>query len=241
MAGAEFASTQWSLILAAGDRSSPRGAAAFASLCHLYWRPLYAYVRRRGSSVEDAQDLTQSFFARLMEKNSFEAAKRDRGRFRTFLLTSLQNFLANEWDRDHALKRGGGIEFLSLEDFRGAEDEYALDWCGRELPPDRLYERNWTLSLLDRATARLAAEFEEAGKTRIFEALRGFLAGDSGGPAYAEAAATLGIGEVAARVAVHRLRGRMRDMLRMEIADTVAEPANPEAIRDELRSMLASL
>ena len=241
MASREFASTQWSLILAAGDRSSSQGAAAFASLCRLYWRPLYAYVRRRGSSVEDARDLTQSFFARLMEKNSIGLARRERGRFRTFLLTSLQNFLSNEWDRDHALKRGGGNEFLSIEDFRGAENEYLLDRSAKELPPDKLYERKWTLALLDRATARLASEFAAAGKSSTFEALRGFLAGDGGGPAYTEIAATLGIGEVAARVAVHRLRGRLRDVLRMEIADTVAEPDNPDAIQEELRSMLAAL
>ncbi len=241
MAGAEFASTQWSMVLAAGDRSSPQGAAAFASLCRLYWRPLYAYIRRRGCSVEDSQDLTQSFFARLMEKNSVVLAQRERGRFRTFLLTSLQNFLTNEWDRDHALKRGGGIAFLSLEDLRDAEDEYLLDRSGRELPPDKLYERKWTLAMLDRATVRLAGEFAGAGKTRVFETLRGFLAGDSGGAAYAAAAATLGIGEVAARVSVHRLRGRLRDILRMEIANTVAEPDNEDAIQAELRSMLDAL
>jgi len=241
MPGAEFASTQWSLVLAAGNRSSAQGAVAFESLCRLYWRPLYAYARRRASSVEDAQDLTQSFFARLMEKNSIDQAQRERGRFRTFLLTALQNFLANEWDRGHALKRGGGVKFLSLEDLRAAEDEYLLDRSGRGLPPDKLYERNWTLALLDRATARLAAEFAEAGKARTFEALRGFLAGDSGGPAYAEAAGALGIGEAAARVAVHRLRGRLRDLIRVEIANTVAEPGNPDAIQAELRSMLAAL
>src|SRR5579864_799125 len=178
MAGAEFASTQWSIVLAAGDRTSAQGAAAFASLCQLYWRPLYSYVRRRGSSAEDSQDLTQGFFKRLMEKNSIERAQRERGRFRTFLLTSLQNFLANEWDYEQAIKRGGGIEFLSFEDLREAENEYLLDRTGRDLPPDKLYQRNWTLSLLDRATARLAAEFAEAGKATTFEALRSFLAGD---------------------------------------------------------------
>jgi RNA polymerase sigma-70 factor (ECF subfamily) len=241
MPGAKFASTHWSLVLAAGGRSSAEGAAAFDILCHSYWRPLYSYVRRRGFSTEDAQDLTQSFFARLMETGSIGRAMPERGRFRTFLLTSMQNFLANEWDRDHTLKRGGGVAFLDLDEMGGAEAEYASDPVSAELPPDKLYERNWTLALLGRATARLEAEFDEAGKSKTFKALSGFLAGDTSATTYAEAAAALGIGEAAARVAVHRLRGRLRDLLRREISETIAEPDNPSAVAEELRYMLGTL
>jgi RNA polymerase sigma factor (sigma-70 family) len=241
MPGAKFASTHWSLVLAARGRSSAEGAAAFDTLCHLYWRPLYAYVRRRGFSPEDAQDLTQSFFARLMEKNAIGHALPERGRFRTFLLSSMQNFLANEWDREHTLKRGGAVGFLSLEDMGGAEAEYTADPVSPDLTPDRLYERNWTLSMISRATTRLAAEFAQAGKTETFNALSGFLAGDSGSTSYADAAAKLGISEVAARVAAHRLRGRLRDLLQAEIANTVAEPDDPAAVTDELRYMLGTL
>jgi RNA polymerase sigma-70 factor (ECF subfamily) len=241
MPGAKFASTNWSLVLAAGGRSSAEGAAAFDALCRLCWRPLYCYVRRRGFSTEDAQDLTQSFFARLMENESIGRASPERGRFRTFLLTAMQNFLANEWDRQHTIKRGGAIGFMSLEEIGGAEADYSSDPRSPELTPDKLYERNWTLALLGRATARLQEEFADAGRLPTFQALIGFLAGDGAGTTYAEAAAALGISEAAARVTVHRLRGRLRDLLCREIADTIAEPDNPDAVAEEFRYMLSTL
>jgi RNA polymerase sigma-70 factor (ECF subfamily) len=191
------------MILAARERAGPGAEAAMASLCATYWRPLYAYVRRQGHSVEDAQDLTQSFFSMILEKDSLRCVDPSLGRFRSFLLASLRNFLAGEWRRLHALKRGGSAAIVSLEDMTRAEDCFAAGGV-ESRTPEQVYERNWALALLERTTSRLAAEFESGGKKRVFELLRPYLTGENDGAPYSEVAARLTIGEVTARVAVHR-------------------------------------
>ncbi len=238
---AGFASTQWSLVLAARDATTPEGAAALAVLCGLYWPPLYAYVRRGGYQPEDAQDLTQSFFAHLLEKDGLLHAQRERGKLRSFLLASLKNFLANEWDRKHAQKRGGEVEFLSLDAMAGAEDSYSADETAGLLSPERLYGRIWALTLMERATNRLASEFADTGKAGLFDHLKIFLAGDGSGVGYAEVAPAMGMSEGAVRVAVHRFRNRFRCLLREEIAQTLENPQDPDAIEDELRELIAAL
>jgi RNA polymerase sigma factor (sigma-70 family) len=239
-----FASTQWSLVLAARGDSSAAGANALAGLCGAYWQPLYGYVRRRGYSVEDAQDLTQSYFSRLLEKRFLDQADARRGRFRSFLLASLKNFMVNEWHREHAQKRGGDRFALSLDDRQRGEALYATGQAAgmvTMLTPEKQYERSWALAVLNRVTAHLAAEFTAAGKEAIFEGLKTFLMGDAGELKYSQAAAALGMGEGAARVAVYRMRGRFRDLLRAEIARTLADPEDSGAIEEELRFLLAAL
>jgi RNA polymerase sigma-70 factor (ECF subfamily) len=238
---ADFLSTQWSLVLAARDRSTPEGNAALAALCGMYWMPLYAYVRRRGFALESAQDLTQSFFARLLEKDGFRYAERERGKLRSFLLASLKNFLANEWDREHAEKRGGGMEFVSMQAMAHLESGYAADDQAGVLSAERLYERTWALTLLERATTRLMAEYTDAGKHELIEHLKPFLAGDGSGVDYAEIARAVNMSEGAARVAVHRMRKRLRDLLRSEIAQTLENPEDANAIEEELRALIAAV
>jgi RNA polymerase sigma-70 factor (ECF subfamily) len=235
----QFASTQWSVVLAAKQGGSDSAQAALATLCATYWRPLYAFVRRSGHSVEDAQDLTQSFFSRLIEKDSLRHVDPSLGKFRAFLLAALKNFLANEWRRGHAEKRGGASHVVSLEDMSRGEDFYA---CGRNWAetPEQVYERNWALALLERTTARLAAEFEGAGKAHVFAALKPYLTGDRKG-AYSQAATDLGLSEVAVRVAVHRMRGRFRDLLVQEVSRTLPEHADPGALEEELQYLLGVL
>jgi RNA polymerase sigma-70 factor (ECF subfamily) len=233
------------MILAARDNSGPGAEAAMASLCGTYWRPLYAYIRRQGRSVEDAQDLTQSFFTHLLEKGSLRHVDPALGRFRSFLLASLRNYLAGEWRHSHASKRGGATAMVSLQDLRledmtSAEDSIA---AGSEDPrtPEEIYERNWALALLAKTTARLSAEFEAGGKKRIFDLLILYLTGEHEGRPYSEVAAKLGINEVTVRVAVHRMRGRFQDLLRDEVALTLPDPDDHAAIMDELRYLLSVL
>lgn len=232
----QFLTTHWSVVLAAADTSSPQAPQALATLCQAYWYPLYAFVRRQGHSPHDAQDLTQAFFARLLEKGYLKDVDRQRGRFRSFLLASLKHFLANQWDRARALKRGGGQQVISLDE-RDAESRYALE-PKDEQSADRLYERRWALLLLERVLGRLKQEFVSAGKAGLFEALKGVLSAGSGALPYAEVAARLGTSEAAVKVAVHRLRRRYRELLRAEIAQTVASPAEVE---DEIRYLFAVL
>lgn len=234
-----FASTRWSVILAARDHSGPGGEAAMASLCATYWRPLYAYVRRQGRSVEDAQDLTQSFFSHLLEKDSLRHVDPSLGRFRSFLLTSLRNFLAGEWRHSHAAKRTA-TAIVGLEEMTRAEASLAAG-NAESRTPEEIYERNWTLALLEKTTARLSAEFEAGGKKRVFELLAPYLTGEHDGRPYSEVAAKLGITEVTARVAVHRMRGRFQDLLRDEVARTLPHPEDHAAIMDELRYLLSVL
>jgi RNA polymerase sigma factor (sigma-70 family) len=241
MEGAGSATTRWSLVLAAQGQPTEESAAALASLCKLYWPLLYAYVRRRGDCVEDAQDLTQAFFSRLIEKQYLNQVQRERGRFRSFLFTAFQNFLSNEWDRQRAQKRGGNLEFVSVEELSRAEDRYNRDLAAPTLTPAQLYERAWALALLERATARLAREFDDAGKGPLFAELKPYLMGDGDTRSYAEVAEQLGMSDVTLRVSVHRMRGRFRDVLRAEIAETLDDPAEPGAIEAELRYLLSVL
>jgi RNA polymerase sigma-70 factor (ECF subfamily) len=224
------------MVLSAGRKSSPHSERALAELCQTYWYPLYAFVRRRGTTKEDAEDLVQTFFARFLEKNYLEGLAAERGKFRAFLLASLKHFLANEWDRAQAQKRGGGAEHLSLN-WQDADERFHLD------PPDptnpeRLFDREWALALLDRVITRLAAECARDGKAELFAHAKGFLTVGSAAIPYGEAAKQLGVDEGALRVAVHRLRKRYRELLRDEIAQTLAEPGQ---VDEELRSLLAAL
>jgi len=221
--------------MAAGSDTT-RAQEALAHLCETYWQPLYAYVRRRGYSPEDAQDLTQEFFARLLEHRWVGDADRGKGRFRTFLLTALSRFLANEWDRARSQKRGGGAVALSLNT-TAAEERYQLAGV-QAFAPDQLYDRQWAMTLLDRALTRLGTEFERSGKATEFAVLSPFLTAERNAIPYAEVAAGLGLNETAARQAVHRLRKRFREVFGDEIAQTLA---GPEEAEEEIRHLLTAL
>ncbi len=229
-----FATTRWSIVLAAREPTQDAGSAALATLCRSYWYPLYAFVRRQGLGEHDAQDLTQEFFARLLEKGWLGGVERERGRFRSWLLASMKHFLANEWDRSRAKKRGGGAVTISF-DAMSAESRFRHEPADTETA-ESLYDRRWALTLLDQVLARLRAEMSAAGKLVHFEALKFCLTGDR--TPYADVATTLAMSEGAVKVAVHRLRERYRDLIRAEIAETVATPAEVE---DELRHLLAAL
>jgi RNA polymerase sigma-70 factor (ECF subfamily) len=232
-----FVTTHWSLVLSAKDKQSPQSTDALEKLCRAYWYPLYAYVRRSGRTKEDAEDLTQAFFARLLEKNFLDAAEQERGRFRSFLLVALKRFLANEWDRARAQKRGGGQTHVPL-DTEFAERKFQTEFMAEEISPDRAYERRWALTLLEQTMARLRAEFEQSGKINEFERLKIFLTADKREIPYTTVADELKMNENALRVAVHRLRKRYRELFREEIANTLAEG---EDIDTELRYLLAVL
>ena len=231
-----FATTHWSLVAAAGRSSSPESAKALAALCETYWYPLYAYVRRGGHSAHEAQDLTQEFFARLLARRNLRAADRQRGKFRTFLLTSLKNFLANEWRKEQAQKRGGGRASVAL-DFSAGETRYSLE-PAHELTPERIFERRWALTLLDQAITKLRDEYAAKGNAELFEALKGSLGGEAAAAGYAELADRLDMTEGALKTAAHRLRRRCRELLRAEIAQTVAKDAD---IDDELRELFSAV
>jgi RNA polymerase sigma-70 factor (ECF subfamily) len=231
-----FELTRWSVVVAAGGDDSKVARQALEHLCHTYWYPLYAFVRREGHSAHDARDLTQEFFARLLQKGWLQDVRREKGRFRAFLLASMRHFLANEWDRAHALKRGGGHSPISL-DAHSAEERYALEPAD-PMTADRLYERRWALTLLEQVLARLKREFGAAGKETLFEELKPTLTG--GRVAYAEIAARLRAQETAVRVAAHRFRLRYRDLIRAEIAETVAGPGEVDAELARLFAALAS-
>jgi RNA polymerase sigma factor (sigma-70 family) len=219
-----FATTQWSVVLKAGHSNRPDASRALATLCQSYWFPLYAYVRRHVKDASEAQDLTQEFFARLIEKEILAIASPNVGRFRSFLLTSMKNFLTNEWNKAHAQKRGGRAALLSL-DFDSGDSRYGLE-PGHDLTPERLFERNWAITLLDLVLARLRDEFAAEGKSAHFELLRPFIGGNRPEASYSFVAGELNISPGAAKVAAHRLRRRYREMLRQELAQTVADPAD---------------
>jgi RNA polymerase sigma factor (sigma-70 family) len=231
-----FATTHWSVVLTAGRNDTTRARAALENLCQTYWYPLYAYVRRRGHSPEDAQDLTQAFFARLLERNWVGSADQQKGRFRSFLLSALNHFLADEWDRARAQKRGGGIPPVPLQ-FDTAETRYGHEPVDH-VTPEQNYERRWALTLLDTVLRRLRSEYEQEGRADLFAALHPCLVGDRTAQPYAELAAKLGISEGTVKSAVHRLRQRYRRLLRDEIAQTVAEPGE---VDDELRHLFVVL
>jgi len=231
-----FLTTRWSVVLAAGHGEAPAMKRALAELCETYWYPLYAYVRRRGHRAEDAQDLTQAFFARLLEKNAVGAADPERGRFRAYLLGALKHFLANEWDKASAQKRGGGRAPIPL-DFEAADVRFASE---REeaLTPERAYERSWALAVLERALARLEGEYLARGREALFARLKANLVAPSGESSYREVGAELGMTEGAVKVAVHRLRQAFREALRKEIAETVG---GADELEEELRALIAAL
>ncbi len=235
-AAADFAATRWTLVLSAARGSqTPRAAAAMAELCRIYWYPLYAFIRRRGHPVHEAEDLTQEFFARLLDKHFLAAADREKGRFRTFLLMAAKRFLANEHDHAQARKRGGGRRILPLQ---GVEPEARYHQEPADnLTPERLFEQQWALTLLDQVLSRLQAEMTAAGKAALFESMKGHLAG-GGDESYAATAARLGMSAGAVKVAVHRLRRRYREFLQEEISHTVA---GPEEIEEEIRYLFTCL
>lgn len=233
--GRSFAATRWTVVLTAGRGSSPQAGRALEELCRTYWYPLYAYVRGRGHSPHEAEDLTQEFFARLLAKDYLADVDREKGKFRSFLLASLKHFLANEWDRARAAKRGGGRPHLSL-DTQMAETRYRSE-PANDLIPEKLLDRQWALALLDQVLARLQAEFVADGKKKQFDELKLLLTEGKGATSYAEVAARLGTTEGAAKVAVHRLRRRYRELLREEISHTVAAPAE---IEEEIRHLFAA-
>jgi RNA polymerase sigma-70 factor (ECF subfamily) len=231
-----FATTHWSLIVAARDGDADQAREALADLCRAYWYPLYAYVRRQGCSADEAQDLTQEFFARLLEKDFLGTVDPALGRFRSFLLTACKNFLINERHRARAQKRGGGRAALSL-DFGDAEARYGRE-PGHSLTADRLFERRWALALLDGVLTRLREEHAARAKGEVFDRLSAFLVGERQAGGYAQAAADLGLTEGAVKVLVHRLRQRYRELIREEIGRTVDDP---EAIDEEIRALFAAL
>jgi RNA polymerase sigma-70 factor (ECF subfamily) len=232
----EFATTHWSLILAAGDRKRPDASDALARLCETYWYPLYAYVRRRVADVHEAQDITQAFFERLIEHWPFDTADPERGRFRAFLLTACQRFLINEWHKGRAAKRGGGRRPLSL-DFESGESKFGLVAVDT-VTAEQLYEQQWAVALLEQVLDQLRTEYAVKNRLPHFEELKRFLAGSSQRAGYADAARALGISAATAKVAAHRMRKRYRELLRAEIAQTVQRP---EEVDDEIRDLFAIL
>ena len=234
--GDYFVTTRWTVVVSAGHTSSPQSDQALGDLCRMYWYPLYAYVRRQGYSKEDAEDLTQAFFARFLQKNYLRGLSSDSGKFRAFLLACLKHFLANEWDKANCVKRGGGAEHLSL-DWQSADHRYRLE-PPDTLSPDRLFDREWATALLERVITRLREEYLTMDKESLFEHGRGFLMAKADAVPHAQAARQLGMDEGALRVAVHRLRQRYRELLREEIAQTLA---NPGLVEEELRSLQEAL
>ena len=235
-AARQFANTRWSLVAAAGHGGSPESREALATLCEMYWYPLYAYARRHSPSAHDAQDLTQAFFAQLLEKDYLQAADPKRGKFRSFLLTAFKHFLSKERERAHAQKRGGGRPVLSL-DFELGETRYHREPVDNATP-ESLYERSWALGILQQTLARLRQELAGAGKEKLFECLKGALAGETVQGSYARLGEQLGISEPAVKVAVCRLRRRYQELLRAEIAQTVA---SMDEVDEELRDLFTAV
>jgi RNA polymerase sigma-70 factor (ECF subfamily) len=230
----QFPTTRWTLVVAAGDPGRKEAGAALASLCENYWYPLYAYLRRRGYAADQAQDLTQEFFARVLEGRYLDRADPEKGRFRSFILTSLKFFVADEGDRDRAQKRGGGA-LVPLE-FSSGEERYQRE-PAHDDTPERIFERRWALSVIDRVVEKLREEFVRHGRPEHFERLKTFLLGHSEAP-YAALAGEMNTSEGALKVAIHRLRKRYRELFRQEIADTVADPSEVES---ELRFLAGVL
>jgi RNA polymerase sigma-70 factor (ECF subfamily) len=223
---ARFATTHWSVVLAAGRTEQAAAAAALERLCQEYWFPVYAFIRRKGHDAHQAEDLTQGFFARLLEKNWLESADPVRGRFRTFLLTAVSRFLANEHDRECAFKRGGGQPILSF-DAQDAEGRYLLEPVN-DSTPENIFEQQWAHQILAVVLEKLQAEFDGGGRAGRFEALKGFLLGDEEVQSYAETATRLGISDSAVKSGIHRLRQRYGEILREEISQTVETAADVE-------------
>ncbi|MGN6554949.1 MAG: RNA polymerase sigma factor [Verrucomicrobiota bacterium] len=230
-----FATTHWTVVLAAGKRSSPEALHALEELCRTYWFPLYAYVRRRGYAKADAEDLTQAFFARLLTKNWIGGVDHAKGKFRAWLLAALKHFLANEWDKAQAQKRGGGAALLSL-DWQTADTQFQVA-ATDEPSPDKAFDREWALALLAKVIERLQQECAAEGRVKVFEQLKRFLTADKNQLAQSEIAQSLGVTEGAVRVAIHRLRKRYRQLLRDEIAHTLADAA---LVEEEMRALFGA-
>lgn len=230
-----FNETHWTMVLAAGQKDS-RAKAALEELCRIYWYPLYAFVRRQGHSKVDAEDLTQEFFARLLARDDLATVDRGKGKFRSFLLASMKHFLANEWDRAQAQKRGGGKRILSIN-LEDSELKYAME-PAHVMTPDKLYDRRWAMTVLEQVMVKLRKEMSAEGKTDQFEQMKVFLAESRGDARYAKVAENLGLSEAAVKTAVHRLRKHYRRLLVAEIADTVETQLDVE---QELRHLLAAL
>lgn len=235
--GRSFATTQWSVVLRAGQQSQPAAADALAALCERYWSPVYVYLRRRCRDEHSAQDLTQGFFAHLLEHNAVAEASPERGLFRSFLLTAAKNFLTNAVRYEQAQKRGGGRQLLSL-DWEVGESRWRQLEPGHSATAERLFEREWALRLLQEVMQKLRAEFTEAGKQGQFEILRQTLMGDSGRLPYESLGQQLGQSPEAARQAAHRLRKRYRELLRQEVSATLADDEDIEA---EIRNLIEIL
>jgi RNA polymerase sigma factor (sigma-70 family) len=231
-----FPTTRWSLVVAAGDARRKQSRSALVALCENYWYPLYAYLRRRGHPADEAQDLTQEFFIRVLEGRYLDSADPEKGRFRAFLLTSLKFFVADEADRQRAHKRGGGV-VVPLE-FSSGEERYQREPVHDDTP-ERIFERRWALSVLDRVADRLRSEFVQHGRPEHFEGLKVFLLGQADAP-YSALAREMNTSEGALKVAIHRLRKRYRELFRQEIADTVADPADIESEIRYLATVLMS-
>jgi RNA polymerase sigma-70 factor (ECF subfamily) len=234
--GGVFATTHWSVVLAAKESNTPGADEAMEKLCRAYWPPIYAYIRRERHNATDAQDLTQEFFARLLAKDYLQHLRHQEGKFRSFLLTILKHFLSDERDKAGAQKRGGGKTFVSLDE-TSAEERY-LDAPVNGLSPDQMFDRRWAQRVMERALTRLREEYVAGGKGALFEQLKDIQLGEHGETSYAEIGARLGMAEGAVASAVHRLRKRHREILRKEIAQTVARP---EEIDQEIRNLLAIL
>lgn len=230
-----FTTTHWSVVLSAQDKDSSNSARALESLCRAYWYPLYAFARRAGRNPADAEDLTQGFFARLMEKDYLKSAARDKGRFRTFLLVAFKRYSADEWDRQHAQKRGGFAPIISI-DQQLAESRFASE-PSHQLQPDVLFDRQWASTLLERTLAQLQSEYVNTGRAKLFELLGGCLAGDESALPYAQIAARLDLTEAAVKMAVHRLRARYRSILSAEVAQTVS---SRDEAAEEIRHLFSA-
>ena len=228
--------THWSVVLSAKQGGSDAVDGALEKLCHDYWWPLYAFVRRRGHELHDAQDLTQEFFGRLLAKDFLRAVDRSKGKFRSFLLAALEHFLANEWRNAHTQKRGGKFVFVST-DAESAEQQY-LQVSATNLSPEQLYEQQWATTLLDQTLSQLRAEFDAADKGALFEQIKIFLTGEKHAVSYAELSVKLEMTEAALKMAVSRMRQRYGELLRAEIANTVS---GPEEIDEELRALFGAL
>jgi len=236
--GGKFAVTSWTEVVAAGERESPEAHHALENLCHSYWRPLHDYVRRLGYSEEDTEDLTQEFFLRLVSKNMLAAADRRKGKFRTFLLTSLKNFLTNEWHRARAAKRGGGQVMVSLDE--EVDGEKVHQGPVNELSPEDLYEKSWAQRVVQQARDRLGDEYDSAGKLELFSHLKAFLEGAPAPRAYQAVAPKLKMTANAVGVVVHRMRQRLGELIRSEIQRTLVDPTAKE-VDGEMRFLLETL
>jgi DNA-directed RNA polymerase specialized sigma24 family protein len=233
--GACFVTTHWSVVQAAREEDSPSAAEALSQLCQTYWYPLYAYIRRRGHEPQDAQDLTQEFFARLLKKGFLKAVQQERGKFRWFLLSAVKRFLANEWNRENAAKRGGNQRVVSLAE-ETAEGRYRYE-TPDHATPDKLFDQSWAMSLLEQAQGQLQREYAQSGRSEVFDHLKIFLSGDRAPISHAAAGVALNMNEGAVKVAVHRLRQRYSQCLREQIAQTVSTPAE---VDEEVRQLLAA-